>query len=434
MSWLRSTVLASAVTILVGIVAGPYAAAGEPPESAAQVHQEVHNATLLRTHGVRTVCPHCLSELVTVAPGSSIPLRTAEPAGYSPAELAAAYSLPAKSSSRNTIAIIGAGVDGNLAADLATYRATFGLPACTVQSGCLRLLNYTGGPQPAPQTSGQGAALEEDVAVETSLDVDMASAACPSCDLVYVTVPWQDAVDDNDVTTGDFAAAVKTAITAGACAVSISYGYTADVTNTHGDVLAAFSHKGVAITSSTGDSGFNGGIHQSWPSDLPGVVAVGGTTLTGPGQETAWSLAGSGCETAFPKANGQPKSVTAACNGHRAAADISADADPQTGVAVYDTYAPTGDGPNNWLVIGGTSASSPYIAGLYARAGHLAAVSGPNTLYAAAPAAFNDVTAGNNENFFHCTDYPVSAASVCNAGPGWDGPTGLGSPHGLSAF
>ncbi|GAA3432710.1 peptidase S8 [Kutzneria kofuensis] len=425
---------AVAVTVLVGIVGSPIAVAGRPTPSATQLHQQVHAATLLQNHGVRPVCRQCDALVVTAKPGGATPLRTTEPAGYSPSELATAYSLPANSRSTATIAVIGAGVDGNLAADLATYRATFGLPACTEQSGCLRLLDYTGGPQVAPQQSGQGAAIEEEVAAETSLDVDMASAACPSCRLMYVSVPWQDAIDDNDVSTGDFAAAVRTAIKAGASAVSISYGYTADVTNTHGDTLAALSHKGVAITASTGDEGFNGGVHQSWPSNLPGVVAVGGTTLPAAGKETAWSLAGSGCETAFAKANGQPKAVTAACNGHRAAADVSADADPSTGVAVYDTYAPTGDEPNNWLVIGGTSASSPYIAGLYARAGHLSAVDGPNTLYAAKASAFNDVTSGNNEIFHHCADFPGSGSAVCNAGPGWDGPTGLGSPHGLAAF
>ena len=429
MSWARSTVLASAIAILVGIVSSPLAVAGQP--NTEQLHQQVHTATLLQNHGVRPVCGHCQSLVVTATPGGSAPLSTTAPAGYSPSELAAAYSLPAASRSNNTIALIGAGVDGNLAADLATYRATFGLPACTVESGCLKLLDYAGGPQVPPQTSGQGAAIEEDVAAETSLDVDMASAACPSCRLMYVSVPWQDAIDDNDVSTGDFAQAVDTAVKAGASAVSISYGYTADVTNTHDFAL---SHKGVAITASTGDEGFNGGVHESWPADLPGVIAVGGTTLTAPGQETAWSQAGSGCETAFPKANGQPKAVTAACNGHRAASDVSAVADPATGVAVYDTYAPTGDAPGNWLVIGGTSASSPYIAGLYARAGHLAAVDGPNTLYAAPKSGFNDVTSGNNEIFHQCTDFPGSGSSVCNAGPGWDGPTGLGSPHGLAAF
>ena len=240
-------------------------------------------------------------------------------------------------------------------------------------NGCLHLENYTGGAQPAPQKNGQGAALEEEVAVETSLDLDMASAACSTCHLLEISVPWQDGEDDNDVSTGDFAKAVNTAVAAHASVVSISYGYTTDVTNTGGSDLADFRHKGVPIAVSTGDSGFNGGIHQSWPSDLPTAIAVGGITMptkTG-AKATAWFDGGSGCETDFRAATGQPAAVTAACGGHRAAADVSADADPNTGVAVYDTYAPSTGQPVDWTIVGGTSASAPYIGGLFARAGHL---------------------------------------------------------------
>jgi subtilase family serine protease len=425
----RGRRLAAAVPLLaVGIL---------PANAPSSLNQQVENGTLLQTHGVRSVCAHCDAEVVTKAKGSSTPLSSATPAGYGPASLAAAYHLPTKpSTSTATIAIIDAGVDGNLASDLATYRKQYGLPACTVASGCLKLENYTGGKQPAPQRGGQGAALEEDVAVETSLDLDMASAACGSCHLLEISVPWQDGEDDNDVSTGDFAQAVNTAVAAHASVVSISYGYTADVTNTTGSDLAAFRHKGVAITVSTGDSGFNGGIHQSWPADLPTVVAVGGVTMPtkAGGKATAWSDGGSGCETDFRAATGQPASVTALCGGHRAAADVSADADPNTGVAVYDTYAPSTKQPADWTIVGGTSASAPYIGGLFARAGHLASVEGPNTLYAAPAADFTDVTSGNNEALLDCSAYPGISEKICNAGPGWDGPTGIGMPDGLGAF
>ncbi|MFJ3763067.1 peptidase S8 [Streptomyces sp. NPDC090080] len=402
--------------------------------SVVRLRQEVRTGSLLNSHGVRAVCPRCNSQVVTETTGSTTPLRATAPAGYGPADLAKAYSLPAKSKSTATIAIIDAGVDPNLAADLATYRSTFGLPTCNVASGCLTLKNYTGGKQPAPQKSGLGAGLEEDVAVETSLDLDAASAACPTCHLLEISVPWQDGEDDNDVTTGDFAKAVDTAVAAGASAISISYGYTADVTNTSGSILSALQHKGVAITASTGDTGFNGGIHQAWPSNLPSVTAVGGVTLPADGPATGWWAAGSGCETDFAAATGQPAAVTAACGHHRAAADVSADADPATGLAVYDTYAPSSGEPVDWTIVGGTSASAPYIAGLYARAGHLSAVQGPNTLYQAPASDFTDVTDGNNEDYHQCADYPGIKASLCNTGSGWDGPTGIGIPHGLGAF
>jgi subtilase family serine protease len=401
---------------------------------AAQVRQEVRSGTLLHNHGVHRACATCQAEVVTTAPGSTTPLSTALPAGYGPSDLAAAYNLPSSSTSTTTIAIIDAGVDGNLASDLATYRSTYGLPACTVANACLKLENYTGGAQPAPQKSGQGAAAEEDIAVETALDMDMASAACSSCHLMEISVPWQAGETDSNTSTGEFAQAVATAASAGAKAISISYGYSETTTNTKGTDLADFNKPGVAITVSTGDSGFNGGTHQSWPSDLPTVVAVGGTTLNGPGSETAWSGGGSGCETAFTAATGQPAAVTADCKNHRAAADVSADADPNTGLAVYDTYAPSSHQPNNWIVVGGTSASAPFIGGLFARAGNLTSVNGPNTLYAAAASNFNDIKSGNNEEEDSCSRYSGVSQKVCNAGTGWDGPTGIGSPHGLGAF
>ena len=404
------------------------------------LRQEVAAGTLLKTHGLRAVCGHCDAQVVTTSPSSKTPLSASLPAGYGPSSLAAVYDLPGTSTSTATIAIIDAGVDGNLVGDLAKYRATYGLPACTVASGCLKLENYTGGAQPAPQRSGFGAYTEEEVGVETSLDLDMASAACGTCHLLEISIPWQDANDDNDVSANDFAIAVDRAVAAHAAAVSISYGYTTDVTNTSGADLAAFDHKGVPITVSTGDNGFNGGIHQAWPSDLPTVVAVGGVTLatSAKGKATAWYGAGSGCETDFRAATGQPAAATAACGGHRAAADVSAEADPATGVAVYDTYAPSSGQPGDWMIVGGTSASAPYIGGLFARTGHLAAVHGPNTLYAAPASDFTDITSGNNDGdgqyAVTCAQFPGVSEKLCNAGKGWDGPTGIGIPHGLGAF
>ncbi|MFD8725084.1 peptidase S8 [Streptomyces sp. NPDC059629] len=440
--------MTAAVTLMVGVLASSHAVANTPTsgetarasavadngEPVARLRQEVRSGTLLARHGVHTVCPRCAAQVVTQKTGSTTPLRATAPAGYGPGDLAKAYSLPAKSKSTATIAIIDAGVDATLASDLARYRSAFGLPACDKASGCLTLKNYTGGKQPAPQKSGAGATLEEAVALETSLDLDAASAACPTCHLMEISVPWQDAEDDNDVSTGDFAKAVNTAVAAGASAASISYGYTADVTNTSGADLKAFKHKGVAIAASTGDEGFNGGIHQSWPSNLPSVTAVGGVTLPATGPVTGWWAAGSGCEIDFAAATGQPASATAACGHHRAAADVSADADPATGLAVYDTYAPSSGEPNDWTIVGGTSASAPYIAGLYARAGHLASVLGPNTLYKAPPSDFADISGGNNEDYHQCADYPGTSPSLCNAAAGWDGLTGIGMPHGLGAF
>lgn len=404
---------------------------GEP---VVQLFDDVRTGSLLEGHGTHNVCKYCDAEVVTVKPGSSKPLSAPLPAGYGPADLATAYDLTASSTSRATIAIINAGVDANLASDLATYRSTYGLPACTVASGCLKLENYTGGPQPAPQTSAPGEYTEEGVGVETSLDMDLASAACGSCRLLEISVPWQDADDNDDVSTRDFATAVDTAVASGASAVSISYGYLVDSTDTQGFWLGSLDHPGVAIAAATGDAGFTGGIHANWPAALPTVTAVGATSLPAKGPETAWSQSGSGCEIDFRSANGQTQAATAACGGRRADADVSSVGDPATGLAVYDTFAPSDDIPGDWMIVGGTSAAAPFIAGLYARAGHLGAVDGPNTLYRAPAADFNDVLSGNNEVYNRCSSFPDSSPVVCNAGAGWDGPTGLGTPHGLGAF
>jgi hypothetical protein len=429
-----ATLAAGALVLPAVASAQPAAPSQTAAAKVASVQQEMRAGTLVQTHGVKTICPRCQGEVVTSSPGASTPLSTSLPSGYGPSTLASDYGISGDTTSTTTIAIIDAGVDGNLAADLATYRSTYGLPACTTANGCLKLESYTGGAQQAPQKSGAGAEDEEEIAVETALDMDMASAACPSCHLLEISLPYTAGVNDNSTSTGNFATAVNTAVTAGAKAISISYGYTESSTNTSGTQLSSFNHKGVAITVSTGDSGFNGGTHQSWPSDLPTVVAVGGTTLHSATSETAWSGGGSGCETAFAAATGQPAAVTTLCKSHRAAADVSADADPNTGLAVYDTYAPYSHEPNDWIVVGGTSASAPYIGGLFARAGVASTVNGPNTLYAAAATNFKDITSGNNEEYEECSEYSGVSTKICNAGTGYDGPTGLGRPKGLGAF
>jgi subtilase family serine protease len=427
---LLGVILAAAALLL------PAAPAAARPATAhvTALRAQVARGELLRMHGVRPVCPQCDALVVTRGKDTPALLSTKAPAGYGPGALARAYHLPrTDAGARTTIAIIDAGVDPKLAKNLYVYRKQYGLPACTLVHHCLRLLNYRGGKQPAPPTSPTGRYWNEQIAVETSLDVDAASAGCPSCKLIEISIPWQDGIENNDVSTGDFARAVRTAIRAGAKVISISYGYTPDVRNTAGDYLKAFSHKGIAIVASSGDRGFNGGAHQNWPSDLPSVVAVGGTTLPRHGSETAWYGAGSGCETRFRAAAGQPARITKLCNGHRAAADISADADPATGLAVYDTYAPYSHRPGNWLVIGGTSASAPFIGGLFGRTGELTGVYGPRTLYAAPGTDFTDVTSGQTFGL-PCNQYHGVSPRLCKATKFWDGPTGLGSPIGLAAF
>jgi len=320
------------------------------------------------------------------------------PSGYGPADIRGAYALGASASGGRTVAIVDAYDDPNAEADLGTYRSTYGLPACTTANGCFRKVNQTGGTK-YPRTNGGWAQ-------EISLDLDMVSAACPDCKILLV-----------EATSSSFAnlgTGVNTAAQLGASAISNSYGGSDTAAS------SAYDHPGIAITASTGDSGY--GVQS--PASYGTVVAVGGTSLRRDSSargwsESAWSGAGSGCSTL----NAKPAWQTAAtaCSG-KADADVSAVADPNTGVAVYDSYAY--QGAKGWLVFGGTSASSPIIASVYALSGNTSGYPASYTWGSAA--GLNDVTSGSNGT--------CPTAVWCTAGAGWDGPTGLGTPNGTSAF
>ena len=443
---------AAMVTALAAFA--PAAQAANPPTTAspnvASVRAEVRAGNLLTTHGVRKVCvaanAHCLAQVVTASTGSTKPLSTTTPLGYGANDLETAYHLPAAASTgaNGTIAIIDAGAYPNLESDLAVYRSQYGLPACTTASGCLKIMDLHGGPPLPPSTDILGQFEEEDVAVETSLDMDMASAACPGCKLVEIQIPVGDAFvpddqPDLDGAMADFGTAVNQAATQGAGSVSMSYQYPSDTTVEFGQTGRDLFHPGMAVLASSGDGGFEGNLHTGWPQNLPWVTSVGGTSLFATNtagtafSQTAWSGAGSGCETDLPAAIGQPPADAAFCGGHRANSDVSAVADPATGVAVYDTYAPATGQPLNWIVVGGTSASSPFIAGLYARGGHVSQVIGPNTIYTARKGAFTDVKLGQNAPTNGCQSLGAPV-QLCQSGSGWDGPTGVGSPNGLAGF
>jgi hypothetical protein len=207
---------------------------------------------------------------------------------------------------------------------------------------------------------------------------------------------------------------VNYAATQGVVAISNSYG------GSDSAPLAAYDHPGIAITASTGDSGY--GVQS--PASFGTVVAVGGTSLTTSTtsrgwSETAWSGAGSGCSTLNPTPSWQTAATQ--CDG-KANADVSAVADPNTGVAVYDTTAYQGS--SGWLVYGGTSVASPIIASVYALGGITANYPAVDTW--AHASTLNDVTSGSNGT---CPT-PI----WCKSGPGWDGPTGLGTPNGTTGF
>src|SRR6266508_4255305 len=312
----------------------------------------------------RDACPaataghaRCFARLATsVLPdAASAPVSAAASGsavrGYGPADLRSAYALPSTTrGAGQTVAIVAAFDHPDAESDLAHYRSFFGLPSCTRANGCFRKVNQRGGSTPPRADAGW--------AQEISLDLDMVSAVCPRCHLLLVEA------DSNSL--ANLGAAVSRAASMGAKVISNSYG--APESQGLRNANAAFNHPGHVLTAAAGDSGFG----LSFPASSQYVTAVGGTRLTRSSNargwtESVWSGTGSGCSRVFPKPSWQ---TDGGCPG-RTVADVSAVADPATGVAMYHTFGVRG-GP--WFKAGGTSVSAPIIAGVYALAGNAGSV------------------------------------------------------------
>ena len=330
-------------------------------------------------------------------------ISASAPQAGTPAYLQQAYDqsyLSQTAGSGDTIAIVDAYDDPGAEADLGRYRAMFGLPACTTANGCFRKVDQNGGNAYPPVDAGW--------AVEISLDLDAVSALCPNCRIVLV--------EANSNSWSDMTTAQAQAARQGANQISDSWG------GLDGGVPSGtFSFAGVATVAATGDSGYLGASENEYPASFASVTAAGGTSLTAASDpasvrgwsETAWSDAGSGCNLNVAKPVWQTDS---GCTG-RSYADISADADPATAIQIYDGSA------GGWLVVGGTSLASPLIAAYYAITGANAA--SPSWAYVNR-SLLNDPFSGSNGS---CA---ALIAYVCNAGVGYDGPTGAGSISGAA--
>jgi hypothetical protein len=334
------------------------------------------------------------------------------PAGaLGPAEIQSAYRLPAIGGGR-TVALVDAYGDSAAESNLAAFRSHYGLPPCTTAHACFRKVNQDGRPGSYPaNNAGWG--------LETSLDLDAVSAACPKCHILLVEA-------DNQKLT-NLGEAADEAASLGAKFISNSYGlseFAGELSRDH-----YYDHPGVAVTAAAGDSGYGTG----WPAASQYVTAVGGTTLTRNASvprgwtESVWGSAsggqgtGSGCSRFEPEPADQ-YGVTTNC-ARRAMADISADANPASGLAVYDTL-----GYGGWLQVGGTSLSSPLIAAAYALAGTPVAGTDPAGYPYHDPHLTSDIfdiTQGANGD---------CGTRLCRAVKGWDGPTGLGTPDGVAAL
>jgi len=335
------------------------------------------------------------------------------PSGYGPCDLQSAYNLLTASAGTTsaTVAVVDAYNDPDAASDLATYRSEFGLPACTTATGCFRQVNETGGASLPVNNGGWSE--------EISLDLDMVSATCPSCKILLV--------EASSTSIADLGTAVDEAAKLGAVAISNSYG--ASEFSGESSYDSYYDHPGIAVTASAGDGDYG----VEYPAASPYVTAVGGTSLvrasTARGwSETVWGPSGgegtgSGCSAYEPQPSWQTALKLTGCSG-RINNDVSADADPNTGVAVYDSYAY--EGYSGWLVFGGTSVASPLIASVYALSGNTASQGG-QFAYSHTP-DLNNVTSGTN------SETGCSPAYLCTGEVGYNGPTGLGTPNGTGAF
>jgi hypothetical protein len=337
---------------------------------------------------------------IRVVPGT----HTAAQAGYGPADLTSAYAVPAGGAGR-TVAIVDAYGAPTVEADLAVYREAYGLPACTIANGCLRVVNQDGETSPLPPP-------DQGWAAETSLDVDMASAICPSCEILLVQATTN-AIDD-------LAASVDTAARLGADSISNSYGSLEFAAQEQFE--EHYHHPGRPVVASAGDSGYG----VSFPASSAYVTSAGGTKLVRDGSgwsESVWSGTGSGCSAYVAK----PSWQTDAHCPMRMLNDVAAVADPETGVAVYDTYSQPG-----WITLGGTSVSAPIIAAMYAMTDTTGTEGGESPWLHHPAGAFRDVTTGTNVP-------GISAATcggdyLCTGTAGYDGPTGWGTPQGLTGL
>ena len=324
------------------------------------------------------------------------------PTSLGPADIKSAYQLPAGGTGR-TVAIVDAFGYTNAESDLAVFRAHDGLPPCTSDTGCFTKVDQNGGTDyPAD---------DPDWSIETALDLDAVSSACAECKILLVQA------DSNS--SPSLGTAVDTAASLGAIAISNSYGVAGEIPfESYYDHY--YEHPGIAVTVSSGDLG----NVQGYPATNPNVVAVGGTTLTRDSStrgwhESAWDSGGSGCSLYEPRPDYQ-QGVDTGCPDTRATADVAADADPESGLAVYNTL-----GQDGWAQWGGTSLASPLVAAMYALAGPSVPGTYPVSYLYRSGASVHDVTEGSDG---------FCGTLICNAGPGWDGPTGVGTPAGVSGL
>jgi hypothetical protein len=434
---------------------------------------------------------------------TSVPSPAAGNFGLRPQDLHSAYTLPVDTSGTQTIALVDAYNDLTAEEDLEAYDTEFRIPKCTKANGCFTKVNQKGEtanpPFPATaealKTARKGSSREREEAkeaegwtVEISLDIETAHATCQNCRIALV--------EASSPSYADLDAAETAAVALGANEVSNSWGGPECGEGGAGVECvpdsSAFDHPGVVITASEGDDGYLNWLEEprsayaNFPASSPQVVAVGGTRLSPLGPSGEWTgervwndggeseggvkeghgAGGGGCSIQFAAQPWQRDVAdwsSVGCGNDRAVADVAADADPYSGLAVYDSSSPecTSEYEEelvrhtvpHWCTIGGTSLASPLVASVFALAGGAQGVEYPaRTLYrnaAKSPATLHDVSEGSNGECLlpfneeaestECLSSEEATNScpsqlICQAAAGYDGPTGVGTPDGIAAF
>ena len=349
----------------------------------------------LRCLGVRRTD---VSQPAALASQPSVATPAASPAGYGPADLASAYALDTSLGSGQTVAVVDAYDNPTAEADLAVYRAQYGLPACTTANGCFRKVNQAGASSPLPAANAGWAA-------EIALDVDMVSAVCPQCNILLVEAEQR--LHQRPRHRGRHRGGARREVRV----QQLRRRRLRPARPRH------FDHPGVVITASTGDNGYG----VSFPASAPTVTAVGGTRLvrsasTRGWTETAWTGAGSGCS---------------ACSASPPCRTWSAPAAPTARSPTCRRSPTPAPGWRSTTPAAGASTAAPArprrsSAPVYALAGAPGASDYPNSYPYQHSDGLNDVTTGSNGS--------CGATALCTAKAGWDGPTGLGTPDGAAAF
>lgn len=369
---------------------------------------------------------------------------------YTPAQIRAAYGLPALPPSGTTLtaalaAQLGAGqtiyiVDAmhnpNVAAELAAFNSKFGLPACTQKSIATGAVLPLAAPSASScelsvvYNTSAGAltatqpAYDAGWATEISLDVQWAHATAPLARIVLIEAA--------SASVDNLQGAVRLANAMGPGVVSMSFG--APEGSWSGSANAAFTAANMTYLAATGDSGAS----VQWPAVSPNVVAVGGTSLTytgsGSRSEVGWTQTGGGISAYTATPSYQTSAVPGLGTlAHRGVADVSFNADPKTGQ--YVAVIASGSSTPSWISAGGTSLSTPQWAGLIAVANATRALNAKPALgaphailygqIASVPgsyaSAFGDVISGSD-----------GTCGTCSAKSGYDQLSGLGTPNAAS--